>query len=83
MSGPCPLLQDVPVYAFSVVTNPQAKITLFVANLSFDVAGLRVMESGSQHLAADPGREVGIPDAAAGNQWTACPLVDGRDAQVS
>ena len=52
--GPRALLEYAPVNAFSIVSNPQAKVTLIVADFGFDVAGMRVAESVSQHLAADP-----------------------------
>jgi hypothetical protein len=52
--GPRAFLEYVPVNAFSIVANPQAKVTRIVTNFGFDVACMRVTESVSQHLAADP-----------------------------
>jgi hypothetical protein len=52
--GPRAFLQYLPVNAFSIVANPQAKITRIVANFSFDVPGVRMTESVSQRLTANP-----------------------------
>ena len=54
MPGPRAFLQDVPVNAFSVVANPQAKVMLVIANFGFDVARARMTKSVSQNLTADP-----------------------------
>jgi len=51
--GPRAFLQYVPVNAFSIVANPQAKVKRIVANFGFDAAGVRMTESVSQHLVAD------------------------------
>ena len=44
MPGPRTFLQYVPVNAFSIVANPQAKVTFIVVNFGFDAAGLRVTD---------------------------------------
>jgi hypothetical protein len=52
--GPRAFRHNIPIDAFSIIANPQAKFPIIVPDFSFNVAGLRVPESVSQHLAPDP-----------------------------
>src|ERR1700724_1200644 len=53
MSRP-PLFPDFSWNAVTIISNSQAKLLWFVADLSFNMAGIGVLESIAQRLARDP-----------------------------